>query len=102
MGWGSTHKCDVYFSKETIETLNDVELAIEDCDKNIQTIRETILMYSSGNINDIVPKEWDEEKIEFIKIRIGNLFEELWENQDKLSKLYIVKQKLEYDRAGII
>lgn len=88
MGWGVSFKADIYLSRIKKEDVDDKILEYE---SNIQNTKETILMYCSSNIKDLVPDDWKDEPISFIKNSVDLLWQDLMEDKQILTNLYHYK-----------
>lgn len=67
----------------------DIEQTIEESNNRIKDIKQEISMMCSANPNDILPKNSDYTPIEYIKKVINELFEELSDEYDLLTRAYL-------------
>lgn len=88
MGWGTSFTAELYLSKKVFKHKYELESAIEYCEDEIENIKSNIHMYASSNINDVVPKEFENEKISFIQREMSQLLRDL---QDETIKLHLLR-----------
>ena len=75
MGWGTTFNCEIFLSKENITSKEQLESLIEDKKLLLTEIKQKLAMFASANPRDIVPKEWEDEPINYINNNIEELIE---------------------------
>ena len=51
MGYGTTFTTDIFFSREHIDSLYQLESKVEDAERDIRTVRERILMHCAAGVN---------------------------------------------------
>lgn len=95
MGWGTAFQCEIVINKEHYQSLYEVEDRIKDLEDFNSKLESEILMYASANPKDIVPKDWEDQAINFIKTEINAALEILKENNDLLFKLYLLKENFD-------
>jgi predicted RNase H-like nuclease (RuvC/YqgF family) len=99
MGYGIQFKPDTFLSKYTIATIEELEEKIEDSKQWIQDIESRLFMWATVNPKDVIPEEWKDEPIDFIRNSVRTLLESLSEESEKLSKLntlldYVKSEKI--------
>lgn len=96
MGWGIDFNVDLYIQKENFnEDINQVEDKIEEIQERIRSNQDSILMYASVSPKDIIPKNWEDEPISFIKYNINEILEDLDSLYHKLFLLEAYKNYLQ-------
>lgn len=91
MGWGTEFKANIYLSRIDVneKTVDDkIEYALE----FIESLEKELYMYASCNIKDVVPEEWGDQPIDFIKIKIDDILSELRKEYSKLTDLHHFKE----------
>lgn len=91
MGWGINFNSDIYLSRISADNQFQLEDLIADKEKYISDLEKELLMYVSANPAELVPKDWEEEKIGFLKNQVETLLEEIKESEVTLFKLYLYK-----------
>ena len=76
MGWGTTFNCEIFLSKENITSKEQLESLIEDKKLLLTEIKQKLAMFASANPRDIVPKEWEDESINYLNNNIQELVED--------------------------
>ena len=76
MGWGTTFNCEIFLSKENITSKEQLESLVEDKKLLLTEIKQKLAMFASANPRDIVPKEWEDESINYLNNNIQELVED--------------------------
>jgi hypothetical protein len=92
MGWGTTFKPEIYLSREQFSTDGALEDEISELEKSIERTKQTIAMYVAASPKDIIPEEWKEQGVDFLKHRIDENMEMLEEDLIKLYKLRLLNE----------
>jgi hypothetical protein len=79
MGWGTTFTADIFFSKEHIDNLYQLESKIEDAERDIRTCRERILMHCAAGVNAAPKYDCEENVIDSPLMCIHNEVNELFD-----------------------
>jgi len=87
MGWGTTFTTDVFLDRQIFEDVQGVETAVAECEEDLQDIEKEIAMYGAANLNDVVPQDWTDSKVNWIKNRISALLQDYKQTQIRLTKL---------------
>lgn len=75
MGWGIDFKADVYLSRESFNSVEELKDSIDECYSDMEDVKNQIGMYMAASVSDIVPDDWDDEKVPFLRNRLRDLFE---------------------------
>lgn len=100
MGFGIDFKTNIFLNRYTSKNLYEVKSDIEDKEKEIESLKEQILMFGSSNPKDIVPDDWKEAPIIFIQNQINNCFELIMGNKRDIVLLGLYKKYLEDNKTG--
>lgn len=95
MGWGTAFSIEIYLNKKTFRNIHEVMEEIREVEEEIRFIENQIMMFAVANPNDIVPEDWDSEKIEWINQRVSQYLSDLDESKFTLFQLNLYKQFLE-------
>ena len=98
MSWGITFVTDIFLSRITFENIDQVEYEIDGIKAQIQKDEDYIKMLSASNLRDIVPKEWEDDRISWLLKEVNHYFESIKENTKLLVLLelylkYLNKQQ---------
>jgi len=93
MGWGIGFKADVYLSRMQFNSIQEVEEKIEENRKDIEDAKQRIKMFVSATPNSIIPKEWEEEPINWLVNSVNDLFELI---EDYTRENVLLNQYVEY------
>ena len=74
MGWGIDFKADVYLSRQSYRSKQEVADRMEELDKEINDHEVKLKMIGIANPNDIVPTE--EDKVFWVNREISDVLEE--------------------------
>lgn len=75
MGYGTYVKAGLYFSRQNYDSIEEVEDKIQEYDNCINDIKSKILLMQSSN--QIIPQNWKNEPITWIKNMYDDLLEDL-------------------------
>jgi hypothetical protein len=95
MGWGTDFKAEIYLNRRVFGSKYELEEAIKESDSLIESFKKELYMYASSNVRDIVPSEWGEESISYIKREIGVLLESLEEETILAYKLSLLLENFD-------
>jgi hypothetical protein len=95
MGWGTTFKTEIFLSKAQFNSMSHLEQEIEELEESIGATKQTIAMYVAASPKDIIPEEWKEQGVDFLKHRIDENMEILEEELLKLCTLRLLKEYCE-------
>ena len=99
MGWGEEFNTTVYISRVAVGSVEEAKGMIDNEIETINSFKTQIKMYASANPNDIVPKDWEEDKISFMAQEIDRCFEVISESERLICKLELYIDKYEiYDK----
>jgi hypothetical protein len=74
MGWGTDFRTNIFISKQTFGSKDDIEMKLAELDETINDIESQIKMYASATPKDIMPDDWKDEPINWLGIRLEELF----------------------------
>lgn len=96
MGWGIEFEIEIYLSREDYgENKFQVEDKIEELKNAREVISSLIRMYAASSIEKILPKEWEEEPLDWLNNQIGLLEESYKEITIHIYKLRLYIEFLE-------
>lgn len=95
MSWGTDVNVDIFINRMKFNSIEEVNYAIEEAEKEIDACKAKLYMYSISSINDIVPEEWVDDKIMWIKVQIDELLEWIEENTILILKLELLKENFD-------
>ena len=75
MSWGIDFKADVYLLRESFASKLELEDTIEECYDDMEDVKKRIAMYMSASLKEVVPEEWEGDKILFLRNELSDLFE---------------------------
>ena len=75
MGWGIDFKADVYLNRMQFGSMQEVEEKIEENKLGIEDAKQRIKMFVSATPNSIIPKDWEEEPINWLVNSVNGWFE---------------------------
>lgn len=93
MGWGTSFTGDIYISKKLFKSQSDLDDEIKDIEEQIQSVKETLLMYASSTPKDIFKDESD--IISEIKVTIDQSFNYLKDLHFQLLKLQLLQNAID-------
>jgi hypothetical protein len=94
MSWGIDFKADIFLSRISVHNLVQLEELIIEKELDLTRIQDLIYMYGSCNLNDVVPKEWEDAPIEFVYSKLKELFSEQRELITSITNLEYYKEHL--------
>lgn len=87
MSWGIDFKADVYLKRESFVSRLELEDTIEECYDYMNDIKQRIAMYMSSSLKEVVPEEWEGDKIMFLRNELSDLFESYDSHFERVIKL---------------
>ena len=90
--WGTDFKAELFLKRITFENKYEVENKIEEIKKNLEISQSTLKMYAISNPKDIVPKDWNEQSVDFIRNKIDEIMEIYL---DDINTLFLLTEYLE-------
>ena len=98
MSWGIDFKTNIFLNKISFNKHNELQ-EVSDCILEHEQIckdAETLIkMYASSNVADIVPSDWEDDKIGYINFSLNPILENLEDERFILFQLRLYKQYLE-------
>ena len=94
MGWGTDFTADIYLNRLIFNSIYELEDTIQNCKDEIEEHNRTLLMYASSNPKDIVPEEWEDQSMDFIRREVGEVLRELESEIRQLKDLEYYSQYL--------
>lgn len=95
MSWGIDFKADVYLSRESFISKLELEDTIEECYKDMEDVKQRIAMYMSSSLSEVVPEEWEGDKITFLRNELADLLESYNDYFKRALKLEMFLEYLE-------
>lgn len=94
MGYGTTFNTEIYLNRQTFRGLYELDAKIKEYSTIIDDYKTQLYMFTVANPKDIVPKEWEEEPIRWIKSSISELLNSIEEYQHDLYNLQLFKSHI--------
>jgi hypothetical protein len=96
MSWGIDFTADIFLAHQNYnENLYQVKDAINENEESIIDCEKAILMYASSNPKDIVPDEFKEDPINWIRIEVQQQLSSIKEYYGNILQLEYYKEYLE-------
>ncbi len=96
MGWGTDFDVNVYLNRVIVENEYQAKDMIEELNEEIEDYKRKLAMYAAANPNDLVrDTEWKEEPIDWINIRINEIWEGLLDAHYRKIQLDLYLEHLE-------
>lgn len=95
MGWGTIFNTKIYLSRVVFDSIHELNDTISSTESIIEKYKANLKQYASATPKDIIPKEWEDEPINWLGNSIDECLEVLEENIEYLQKLRLFKQLLE-------
>lgn len=83
MSWGTDFTADLYLNRMKFSSKLHAEERLQEEIDLLESIRTKVAMFSSSNIRELVPSDWEEQPIDFIY----NSVQELLDEYDEVSRL---------------
>lgn len=101
MGWGTDFKTSLFLNRTVFTSYGHLKDKISELEEDILETKKSIYMYSTSNPSEIVPDDWKEDSITFIKSKINDLLESYEEDLRELQLLRIFKKHLDDNKLDI-
>lgn len=101
MGWGTTFQTEIYLNRQTFSNKYEVEAKIDELKDDLDIVKQKLIAFGAGNLSDIVPEDWDDDKNGFIVYQMRDLFEEYEETVLGLYKLELLLENYDNSKADI-
>lgn len=99
MSWGTDFTAEIFLSRMTFRNESELKNKISEVEEDIASACNELMMYAASNPRDIVPKEWEEDAITFIKNKIKDLMEGYRYNVAELTNLnHFLDSNPKYDK----
>lgn len=99
MGWGVDFSADIFLSKQNYnKNIYQVQEMIDQYNRGLEEHKASILMYCSANLKDVVPEEWKDDSIEWLRDFINDKFEQIDTLNKDILKLEYYKEYLEKEQ----
>lgn len=95
MGWETNLQPDLYFSKETFDTLYKVEQEIDSVEKDMEACKDKLLILAASNPKDLIETDCEGEPLSIedsIMYKINTILEDYQDSNDRLFKLVLLKE----------
>jgi len=87
MGWGTDFTADIFLNRLSFTHPSELDDKIEELEYSIEENKKELAMYAVSNIKDVVPDEWQEDAVIFIRKRIAELTDQMLDDQRVLTDL---------------
>ncbi len=87
MGWGTDFTADLFLNRIAFTHPSELDDKIEELEYSIEEAKKELAMYAVSNIKDVVPDDWQEDAVIFIRRRINEITEQMLEDQMVLTDL---------------
>lgn len=87
MGWGTDFRAEIFLNRINITNEYELDEKIDELNYSIEESKKELAMYAASNIKDIVPEEWKEEPVRFIRTMINDIVDEILGDQKLLTDL---------------
>ena len=95
MSFGTYANAEIYFSRETYNSLYKVDESIEECDADIHTMESLITAWAFGKPTDFIASGTNVETAEGLLARIKQVLEDYRETVIDRYKLELLKENWE-------
>lgn len=95
MSWGTEFKHNIFIRGKHFNSILEVEDKIDDNDNLIIKAAQELSMLVSANPKDIIPEEWREDSIMFLRQKVDDLMETVLDTKREQVYLYMLKDFLE-------
>jgi hypothetical protein len=95
MGWGTDFTAEVFISRQTFQSLADVEDTIEEHQGNILTAELQLVALASATPRDIVPPDWAGEPALWITKTVQGLISDIILAEKMITKLELLKENFD-------
>lgn len=93
---------NIFLPRVFFKTLKDLEDKIKADQDTIESIILELCMYAATNLKDIVPEDWKEDSVMFVKNKIKELTEDLLDIHSNLVFYELFKSHLKNTGKDII
>lgn len=95
MGWGIDFPADIFLSHQDYnENIYQVEDAIQEHKESLSLLTNSILMHCSANLKDVVPEEWKDDSIEWLRGFVIDILNQIKTLNCDILKLELYKEYL--------
>jgi hypothetical protein len=92
MSWGTSFSTEIYLIRETFHTKYNAEERIAELERELVMCEQEIMMFAAANVKDLVPDDFKEEPLSFIRYRMNELLED---HEKYAVRIYQIKLLLE-------
>lgn len=101
MGWGTSFKADIYLNRQNYDNKLQVESAIEEQQEEIENCTKQLLMYAMAVPSDIIPADWKEDAVMFVKSKVSEVIEMMLEAHRTLVDLQYYLEVYDEDKGEV-
>jgi hypothetical protein len=102
MGWGTDFKADLYLSRIIFTSIGEIEDKLKEYDESINNIEAEIKMYASSTPKDIIPDDYKDEPINWLTLRLNELYENYRESLINGFKLSLYLEYVEENKIDLL
>lgn len=101
MGWGTSFKADIYLNRQSYQNKLQVEAAIDEQEEEIENCTKQLLMYAMAVPSDIIPPDWKEDTVIFVKDKVSEVIQNLMEAARLLIDLNYYLEVFDQDKGEV-
>lgn len=95
MSWGVDFSADIFLSHQDYQgNIYQVEDAIQEHKQSLNLLTNSVLMYCSANLKDVVPEEWKDDSIEWLRGFMVDILDQIKILNCDVLKLELYKEYL--------
>ena len=84
MGFGTDFEINIFLNKQKYRTKEEVKEKIKGLEDYMYSVKCKLKMFASSNLSETVPKDWNDEPINWLHREIGSILETIEEYQYEL------------------
>jgi hypothetical protein len=95
MSWGISFNVDCFLNRERYDNIYQLEEEIKSTEKEVQSLRERLLMYCACGCNGVNHKDCEDNlvnPVEAMYVEINSLLEQYDTEQGRLQLLYYLRE----------
>jgi len=92
MAWGTEFNANMQISRTHFKNITELDYEIEKVTSDIASNERLILMYTCSSPKKVVPKDWADEPVQYLKTKVEELLNEIEEQTVYLFKLELLKE----------
>ena len=95
MGFGTDFEINIFLNKQKYRTKEKVKEKIKGLEDYMYSVKCKLKMFASSNLSETVPKDWNDEPINWLNKEVEELLEELYEDSIEVYKLNLYIEYLD-------